>query len=103
VQQEAVIPQRVSFNWDDRLKGIRLMGQLSEADILSDTFQCHFANNGLMAETWILSTAWETLTLCLAVWIASKRFRELPRNSGGWITKDCFAVLIQTHVHYFAV
>jgi hypothetical protein len=78
------------------------MGQSSEAVILSGTSQCHFSNNDLMTETWILSTAWEILTLCLAVWIASKSFRELPRNSGGWIIKDCFMVLIQTHVVYFA-
>jgi hypothetical protein len=80
------------------------MGQSSEAVILSGTSQCHFANNGLMTGTWILSTAWEILTLCLAAWVTLKCFRELPRNSesAGWIIKDCFTVLIETHVVYFA-
>ncbi|KAG1865864.1 hypothetical protein DFJ58DRAFT_911880 [Suillus subalutaceus] len=52
--------------------------------------------------TWILSTVWEVLALCLAVWITVKQFRELRRHSTRGIIGDCFTVLMQTHVSYFA-
>ncbi|KAG1809797.1 uncharacterized protein HD556DRAFT_1315739 [Suillus plorans] len=52
--------------------------------------------------TWILLTAWEVLTLCLAVWIALKHFREKRQQSSEGIIMDCFAVLMKTHVTYFA-
>jgi hypothetical protein len=50
----------------------------------------------------VLTTAWEVLALSIAVWIAVKHFRELRRHSAGGILGDCFAVLIKTHVAYFA-
>jgi len=84
-----------------------VMGAVGSSDasaqvlVISGTFQCYFGNN-LMAETWILSTVWEILTLCLAVRIALKHFRELQRGSAGLTVKDCFTVLIKTHVLYFA-
>jgi VanZ family protein len=52
--------------------------------------------------TWILGSAWETLALSLAVWIAIKHFRELQRTSTGWAVGDCYTILMQTHVFYFA-
>jgi len=52
--------------------------------------------------TWILGAIWEILALCLAVWIAAKHFRELQQASTGWAVGDCFTVLIETHVFYFA-
>ncbi|KAG1840064.1 hypothetical protein DFJ58DRAFT_916819 [Suillus subalutaceus] len=52
--------------------------------------------------TWILSTVWEVLALCLAVQITVKQFRELRRHSTRGIIGDCFMVLMQTHVSYFA-
>jgi len=52
--------------------------------------------------TWILVTVWEVLALSLAVWIAVKHFRELRRHSTSGIIGDCFTVLMQTHVSYFA-
>jgi len=52
--------------------------------------------------TWILGFAWEALALSLAVWIAIKHFRELQRTSTGWAVEDCFTILMQTHVFYFA-
>jgi hypothetical protein len=52
--------------------------------------------------TWVLGTAWEIIALCLAVWISVKHFRELQRPSTGWAVGDCFTVLIETHVFYFA-
>ena len=51
---------------------------------------------------WVLSTVWEILALCLAIWTAVKHFRELQRPSTGWTVGDCFTVLIKTHVLYFA-
>jgi len=80
---------------------------LGEELVLSGTYECDDIIEGdadlLMAETWILVTVWEVLALSLAVWIVIKHFRELRRSSTGWTTKDCFAVLIKTHVLYFAV
>jgi hypothetical protein len=52
--------------------------------------------------TWILDTVWEVLVLCLAVWIAVKHFHELRQHSTSSIMGDCFVVLIQSHVSYFA-
>jgi hypothetical protein len=52
--------------------------------------------------TWILALAWELLALCLAVWIAVKHFRELRQHSTRGIIGDCFAVLMKTHISYFA-
>jgi hypothetical protein len=45
--------------------------------------------------------AWEVLTLCLAVWMAVKHFREKQWPSTGWAVMDCFTILIKTHVFYF--
>ncbi|KAG2341808.1 hypothetical protein BDR05DRAFT_964831 [Suillus weaverae] len=74
--------------------------------ILSGTYQCMIAYPGdvqlLSSMTWILDTAWEVLALCLAVRIAVKHFRELRRHSASGIIGDCFTVLMQTHVSYFA-
>ena len=56
----------------------------------------------LVEITWILTTAWESLALFLAVWIALKHFRELQQPSSGWTVGDCFTILIKTHVFYFA-
>ncbi|KAG2357948.1 hypothetical protein BDR07DRAFT_1418911 [Suillus spraguei] len=52
-----------------------------------------------LSETWILTVVWEVLVLCLAVWIAIRHFSGLQRRSAG---RDCFIVLIKTHVFYFA-
>ena len=51
---------------------------------------------------WILTTAWEIFAVCLAIWIAVKHFRELERPSIGWAVGDCFKILVETHVFYFA-
>jgi len=51
---------------------------------------------------WVLGIVWEVLALCLAVWVAVKHFRELRQHSIRGIIRDCFTVLIQTHVSYFA-
>ncbi|KAG2360371.1 hypothetical protein BDR07DRAFT_1412593 [Suillus spraguei] len=77
--------------------------------ILSGTYQCSFSILSsaeyislLIPIGWILMTAWEVLALCLAVWIAVKHFLELRQCSPGGIVVDCFAVLIKTHMLYFA-
>ncbi|KAG2341826.1 hypothetical protein BDR05DRAFT_1001388 [Suillus weaverae] len=75
--------------------------------ILSGTYQCNVTfgeqhTTLLESMSWILTTAWEVAALCLAVWIAVKHFRELQRHSSGGIIEDCFAVLMKSHVIYFA-
>ncbi|KAG1794190.1 uncharacterized protein HD556DRAFT_1527256 [Suillus plorans] len=69
---------------------------------LSGTYQCSIGFGGdlplLTAVMWILSTVWEVFTLCLAVWIAVKHFRELRQHPAGGIIVDCFTVLMKTHV-----
>ncbi|KAG2136121.1 uncharacterized protein EDB93DRAFT_792246 [Suillus bovinus] len=74
--------------------------------VLSRTYRCavELEENVIFlgSISWILGIAWEILTLCLAVRIAVKHFRELQRYSAGRIIKDCFTVLLKTHVGYFA-
>ncbi|KAG2048720.1 hypothetical protein BDR06DRAFT_962296 [Suillus hirtellus] len=78
----------------------------AEEFYLSGTYQCSIGFGGdlplLTAVIWILSTVWEVFTLCLAVWIAIKHFRELRQHPTGGIIVDCFTVLMKTHVLYFA-
>ncbi|KAG1768802.1 hypothetical protein EDD22DRAFT_210604 [Suillus occidentalis] len=58
----------------------------------------------LIAMVWMPNTVWEVLALCLSVWIAVKHFRDLRLfgPSTGSTIGDCFKVLIQSHVLYFA-
>jgi hypothetical protein len=74
--------------------------------VLSGTYQCSISSGDniitLDSISWILGTVWEVLTLSLAVWIAVTHIRELPQYSPGGIMGDCFSVLIQTHMFYFA-
>lgn len=78
----------------------------SEELILSGNYQCTASSGGdavlLNSVAWIITTVWEILALCLAVWIAVKHFRELRRHSAGGIIGDSFTVLIKSHVIYFA-
>ncbi|KAG1854207.1 hypothetical protein DFJ58DRAFT_745789 [Suillus subalutaceus] len=77
-----------------------------EEFVLSGTHHCIIGYAGdftfLVPMTGILGIVWEVLALCLAIWIAVKHFRELRLHSSGGIIGDCFAVLIKTHVSYFA-
>ena len=79
---------------------------LSDVLVLSGIHMCAVELEGnaqfLTEMTWMLGTAWETLALSLAVWITIKHFRELQRTSTGWAVGDCYTILIQTHVFYFA-
>ncbi|KAG1871229.1 hypothetical protein DFJ58DRAFT_910865, partial [Suillus subalutaceus] len=74
--------------------------------VLSGTYVCNIDYVGdtvlLYTITWILALAWEVLLLCLAVRIAVKRLRELRKHSQRGIFRDCFTVLMKTHVSYFA-
>ncbi|KAG1883293.1 hypothetical protein F4604DRAFT_283294 [Suillus subluteus] len=85
---------------------ITMMQILGEEFVLSGTYLCTFDTTGdfifLTSTTWILSTVWEVLALCLAVWIAVKHFRELRQYSTRGIIGDCWMVLMKTHVSYFA-
>ncbi|KAG2034966.1 hypothetical protein BDR03DRAFT_552912 [Suillus americanus] len=78
----------------------------SEELILSGTYQCSIDYTKdillLISTGWILAAAWEVLTLCIAIWIAVKHFRELRQHSAGGIIEDCFTVLMKTHILYFA-
>ncbi|KAG1798156.1 uncharacterized protein HD556DRAFT_1440498 [Suillus plorans] len=82
------------------------MDMSGEELILSGTYQCQFNYPKdiplLDSITWMLGTVWEVITLCLAVWIVVKHFRELRQHSAGGIIEDCFTVLIKTHALYFA-
>jgi preprotein translocase subunit SecG len=82
------------------------MIRISEEFVLSGTHLCGSEFEGdaifLTEITWVLGTAWEILALSLAVWIAVKHFRELQRTSTRWAVGDCFTILLQTHVFYFA-
>ncbi|KAG2111374.1 hypothetical protein BD769DRAFT_68607 [Suillus cothurnatus] len=73
--------------------------------ILSGTYQCmiDFAGDFIFLDSmiFILDTVWEVLTLCLAVWVAVRHFRELRQHSTSRIIGDCFTALMQTHVCYF--
>ncbi|KAG2044609.1 hypothetical protein BDR03DRAFT_939534 [Suillus americanus] len=77
-----------------------------EEHVLSGNHECivTFGGSILLLDyiTWILLTAWEVVTLCLAVWIAIKHFRELRQQSSGEMIRGCFTVLMKTHVVYFA-
>jgi len=88
------------------MNAIVAMHVSGEEFVLSGTYQCIIDLVGdslfLSSMTWMLSTVWEVLALCLAVWIAVKHFRELRRHSTRGIIGDCFTVLMKTHVSYFA-
>jgi hypothetical protein len=86
----------------------QLIGQTPGEMILSGMHMCGYNYDGdsslLDSMTWILTTVWEVLALCLSVWIAVKHFRDLRRlgPSTGSTIGDCFRVLIKSHVLYFA-
>jgi hypothetical protein len=85
----------------------QLIGQTPEELIISGIHMCTYAYEGtplLLTMVWMLDTIWEGLALCLSVWIAVKHFRDLRRlgPSTGSTIGDCFRVLIQSHVLYFA-
>ncbi|KAG1784730.1 uncharacterized protein HD556DRAFT_1531904 [Suillus plorans] len=81
---------------------------VGEELILSGIHMCGFEPEWnerlLFSMVWILNTVWEVLALCLSVWIAVKHFRGQRRlgPSTGSTIGDCFRVLIQSHVLYFA-
>ncbi|KAG2139205.1 uncharacterized protein EDB93DRAFT_705731 [Suillus bovinus] len=83
-----------------------MMHTSGEELVLSGTHQCSIGYTGhsnmLIPVAWIVSILWEVLTLCLAIWIAVKHFRELRRHSAAGFMGDCFTVLMKTHVLYFA-
>ncbi|KAG1798100.1 uncharacterized protein HD556DRAFT_218201 [Suillus plorans] len=86
---------------------ISMMELSGEEFVLSGTYQCNLGYSSgdvllLLSVTWILNTVWEVLALCLAVWITVKHLRELRQHSTRGIIGDCFTVLMQTHISYFA-
>ncbi|KAG2340614.1 hypothetical protein BDR05DRAFT_534884 [Suillus weaverae] len=80
----------------------------SEEFVLSGIYQCmsYFTEGNtplLIGVDWAYVTGltWEVIALSFAVWIVVKHFCELRRQSK-WSVRDCFTVLIKTHVLYFA-
>ncbi|KAG2369147.1 hypothetical protein BDR07DRAFT_1371709 [Suillus spraguei] len=66
-------------------------GTILEDLILPGTHQCPIgASVPLTVEFWLLGTAWEVFTLCLALRSAIKRFRELQQPWRRWTIGDCF-------------
>ncbi|KAG2119924.1 uncharacterized protein F5147DRAFT_832516 [Suillus discolor] len=89
------------------ITAIGLKSSPAEELILSGTHMCYSAVDSeqlLISIVWMLNSIWEFLTLCLAVWIVVKQFRDLRRLNSptGSIIGGCFRVLIQSHVLYFA-
>ncbi|KAG1810010.1 uncharacterized protein HD556DRAFT_1452872 [Suillus plorans] len=81
---------------------------VSEEFILSGIHMCGDGYEGdtqlLISMVWMLNTVWEVLALCLSIWIAAKHFRDLRRLGPltGSTIGDCFKVLLESHVLYFA-
>jgi len=92
--------------FDGVMAVITMMHTWGEELILSGTYQCSIGYAEdiplLNSVSWILTIVWEVLTLCLAVWIAVKHFRELRQHPAGGVIGDCFMVLMKTHLVYFA-
>jgi hypothetical protein len=79
---------------------------LSEELVLSGTYRCvnmeRLDSARLITVTWILGSVWEVLALFLALRVAVKHVCGLQQfRSTGQIIRDCFTVLIKTHVLYF--
>ncbi|KIK34142.1 hypothetical protein CY34DRAFT_17931 [Suillus luteus UH-Slu-Lm8-n1] len=81
---------------------------LAEEVILSGVHLCVYSYEGdvqlLFSMIWMLNTVWEVLALSLSVWIAVKHFCDLRRLGPltGSTIRDCFRVLMTSHVLYFA-
>ncbi|KAG1718515.1 hypothetical protein EDB19DRAFT_1837947 [Suillus lakei] len=86
----------------------RPIGRTPEELILSGKHMCSYKYEAdvqlLITMVWTLNTVLEVLALCLSAWIAAKHFRDLRRlePSTGSTIRDCFRVLIKSHVLYFA-
>jgi len=83
-----------------------LMGPILEELLLLGTYRCIVAVEDqpqLLPWTWVAGTAWEALTLSLAVRIAIQHFREIDRlgRSTASTIGDCFTVLIKSQVLHF--
>lgn len=85
------------------------IGVLGEEYIFLGTNQCAIVFVDIDAvylhdAAWIPTIVREVLAFCLAAWIAVKHFRELRQHGPtGSTVRDCFAVLIKTHILYFVV
>jgi len=90
------------------IAAIGLNDTVLEEFIVSGTYMCYYVYQRderlLNSMIWMLNTVWEVFALCLSVWVAVKHFHELQRLSlsTGSTIGDCFRMLIQSHVLYFA-
>jgi hypothetical protein len=84
------------------------MERVTEELVLSGTYRCvnmeRLDSARLITVTWILGSVWEVLALFLALRVAVKHVCGLQQfRSTGQIIRDCFTVLIKTHVLYFVL
>ncbi|KAG0703739.1 hypothetical protein DFH29DRAFT_998182 [Suillus ampliporus] len=86
--------------------GMANIGVSGVENVLFGIHQCRIhintKNIRLDEATLIPATVWEILALFLAAWIVIKHFRELRQSSTGSTAGDCFTVLTQSHLLYFA-
>lgn len=86
--------------------GMMLRHISAEEAILSGIYQCTIRLEGdgalLCTMYLMLITIWEILVMCLAGWVSVRHFRELRRHSAGGTIRDCFTVLMKSHIVYFA-
>ncbi|KAG2126649.1 hypothetical protein BD769DRAFT_784957 [Suillus cothurnatus] len=90
------------------IMAIVLEHSVGEELIASGAYMCDFQYGGdvqlLIGMIWAFNSGWQVLTLCLSIWAAAKyfyNFRRLGLSTGSTI-RDCFRVLIKSHVLYFA-
>jgi hypothetical protein len=73
--------------------------------VLSGNNMCLNINDAaglrLIDEMFIPTLVWEVLALSLSVWIVIKHIRELQKSPTTSTIKDCFTVLMQSHLLYF--
>jgi hypothetical protein len=87
------------------ITGIANIGVVGEEYILSGYRMCTTAISpneiDLTYESLISTAIWETLVLCLAIWIVIKHFRELRQSPNGSTIGNFYMVLAKSHVFYF--
>ncbi|KAG2350326.1 hypothetical protein BDR05DRAFT_15108 [Suillus weaverae] len=86
-------------SWNIMIRCAASVIRLLRVFILSGIYRCTvtFEEGDILPQT-----AWEVLTLCLAVWIAVKHFFKMQRPPKGWITGDCFtALMMKSHLVFF--
>lgn len=88
----------INYGWHWQPK---TSGSWSAETLTFATYPCNYGDE-LMTLAWLSHNVWETLAICLTVRISVKHFCEMSRSSIlSWSVRDCFTVLIKSHVLYF--